>query len=195
MLESLRGRRVRRLSAALLVASPLAAASAQTAASDSAPPRVSYHVGGGFAQNAPIGGPTVAALGYAGQASVEVRTPARFLALRAEGLFADWGSSQRFGALTASVVAMPTVRWRAVPYLVAGGGAYALSRGGGVAPGYTLGVGLQVPLGQRAFFVESRLHSLNIGEDGVRRSGLDRTELGTNRLRGTATPLILGFKF
>ncbi len=170
---------------------PLAAAPAVDGA---APPRVSFGVGGGFADGPPFGrGP--GDIGYAALATAELRTPLRALRLRGEGLFANWGSNRRVSALTASALALPPVRWPALPYLLGGGGAYTMGDDAGLSPGWTLGAGLRIPAGRRAFFVESRLHAINVGQRGLDRSGLPAYARLYRRWQHTYTPLTFGLQF
>jgi hypothetical protein len=134
-------------------------------------------------------------IGYAALATLEVRTPVHILRIRADGLFANWGGSdQRLTSLTASVVGAPPVRWRAAPYVMAGGGGYAVPNQA-VSRGWTLGAGLRFPAERSVFFVESRVHAFDIGESGLRRSGLSPSNATYNRWRYTYTPLVFGIQF
>lgn len=173
-----------------LVPPGAAAQSVDTAAG--APPRVTFGLGGGFAQNPPFYNfSPSSATGYAARANLELRTPVPFLGLRGEGLLAAWSGGQRMGALTVSAVAAPAVRWRAVPYVVGGGGGYALRNGGGLRPGWTLGAGLRVPIGRQALVLETGMHVIDTGD----RLAPPNVSPAPQRWQYTYTPLTIGWRF
>jgi hypothetical protein len=166
-----------------------------SAASEAAPtPPVSFGVAGGFAQGTPFGiGATD--IGYAALATAEVRTPLRALRLRGDGLFANWGRHHHAYALTAGALALPPVRWAAVPYVSAGGGVYALGLGARPSPGWTLGGGLRLPAGRRTVFVESRMHAVSVGRRDLDRVGVPEYGVRYLRWQYTYTPLVVGVQF
>ncbi|HZF68861.1 MAG TPA: hypothetical protein VEZ47_12540 [Gemmatirosa sp.] len=175
---------------------------AQPAVVDSAP-RVRLSIGGGFAEGPPIPLGGVGSLGYSVQAGAEVGLPVPGLHLRADALVSQWGrgpglGAHRMGALTAALVARAPARWRAAPYVLGGGGGYAVNASGGSpAPGWTLGAGVQVPVGRRAFFIESRMHAFNLGTR-VNTPEWEQRQLrgvGFERWQYTYTPLSVGFRF
>jgi hypothetical protein len=179
---------------ALVIVLPSAALHAQSSPAEPARTSpITFAIGGGFAQRAPFAPAGVGEIGYAAQANVEWRTPLRMFSLRGESMFANWGSDHRVTALTAGVVAAPSLRSPVLPYLVAGGGAYATT-GAGRSPGWTLGAGLRVPMGQRSFVIESRIHAIDVGLDGARR-GVQPFSTAYNRWQYTYTPLLFGIGF
>jgi hypothetical protein len=192
---------IRRVARSLLVLASVATASNAAAqvpvvAPDSAAPAplVSFGVAGGFAQGTPFG-IGASDIGYAALATAEVRTPLRALRLRGDGLLANWGRDRRVYALTASALALPPARWPAVPYLSAGGGAYALGLGARPSPGWTLGGGLRLPAGRRTVFVESRMHAVSVGRRDLDRVGVPDYDLRYSRWQYTYTPLTVGVQF
>jgi hypothetical protein len=103
-------------------------------------------------------------LGYHGLLAVTVAPPKLPVRLRFDGLHAQWaaaGQAARISALTANLV-LPLARWDgarpAAPYLIAGGGAYA-AQSAGLRPGWNVGAGVDVRLGGRVLFLESRYHA------------------------------------
>jgi hypothetical protein len=162
---------------------------------EAVPPRLRLSVGGGLAENAPFGGHGPGNLGYHLNAAAEVRTPWSPLRLRADGLFANWGDGQHYAGLTGGLVARAPERWRAAPYLMAAAGGYASAVAGGVAPGWTLGGGVRVPLGARAVLVESRMHAFDVGARGLARAGVTPFSTGYGRWQYTYTPLSFGIQF
>ena len=151
-------------------------------------PALTFGLSGGFASHSPLRPPGATdGLGYVAQAQVELRTPLRALHLRGEGMFARWANGERVSALTAGLVARPAARWRLLPYAVGGGGVY-FPDGAGAAPGWTLGAGLDVPLGRRALFLESRMHALDVGPGGP---GVRAGQRG----RYVFAPLAFGIRF
>jgi hypothetical protein len=168
-----------------------------------AAPRVRMSVGGGFADSPPLPPGGVGSLGYSVQAGAEVGLPLPGLHLRADALMSQWsrgpgGGVHRMSAATAALVARAPVRWRAAPYVLAGGGGYAVNaRGGSLAPGWTLGAGVEVPVGSRAIFLESRVHAFNLGTRTNTPEWEQRRLLGVGfeRHQSTFTPLSIGFRF
>jgi hypothetical protein len=178
--------------AALSALAPMSAAAQGSDSVASASPRVTFGLGGGFAQNPPFYNLSPSSsTGYAARANLELRTPLPFLRLRGEGLFAAWSGGQRMSALTASAVAAPAVRWRAVPYLVGGGGGYALANGGGLRPGWTLGAGLRLPIGRQALMFETGMHVIDTGD----RVAPPNLSPAPGRWQYTYTPLTIGWRF
>ena len=181
---------------AVLLATLPCEAFAQSAALDSAAaPRLRYSFGGGLVESPPFGGSGPGSgAGYHLTTAAELRTPWSPLHLRVDGLFANWANDQRLSALTAGLAVRAPERWRAAPYLLGGAGGYA-SRVGGVARGWTLGAGLRVPLGTRAFLLESRMHAFDVGERGLVRSGASPMSPGYNRWQYTYAPLSFSVQF
>jgi hypothetical protein len=175
---------------------------AQPAVVDSAP-RVRLSIGGGFAESPPIPLGGVGSLGYSVQAGAEVGLPVPGLHLRTDALLSQWArgpglGAHRMGALTAALVARAPARWRAAPYVLGGGGGYAVNASGGsLAPGWTVGAGVLVPVGRRAFFIESRMHAVNLGTRVNTPEWEQRRLLsvGFERWQYTYTPLSVGFRF
>lgn len=160
------------------------------------PSRVTYLIGGGFAENPPFGGGGAGSIGYAATAAVEVRAPLSVFRLRGEGLFASWGNDQRVSAVTASVLAQAPVRWRAAPYLLAGAGGYAASRSGGsLERGWTLGAGVRIPVGRQGVLVESRIHALLVSESSLQRAGVSTLDVHNTPWQYTFTPLTFAIQF
>ena len=177
--------------ALFLVPAPIAA---QTACDTAVDVRaVHLGIGGGFAQGAPLN--RGADIGYSATASVEVGTHVRFLRVRAEGLYANWGPDlARVSALTASIIASAPVRWPAAPYVLAGAGGVTVPNEA-LARGWMLGTGLRFPGRGYTFFVESRMLAFAIGEAGLRRAGVPVGSAQYNRWQYTATPLVFGVQF
>jgi hypothetical protein len=103
-------------------------------------------------------------LGYHGLLAVTVAPPTLPVRLRFDGLHTRWavdGRATRVSALTANLV-LPLAGGDGVrpaaPYLIAGGGAYA-AQGSGLRPGWNVGAGVDVRLGGRVLFLESRYHA------------------------------------
>ena len=114
-------------------------------------------LGGGFAKTSST--PLIRnTQGYNLQASLGMRTPLRPLGLRFDGIFSDF-SNMRVSALTANLTLSAPSRWRAVPYLLGGGGAYVDNSVSGMTAGWNLGIGLNVRAGDQLLFMESRFHS------------------------------------
>jgi hypothetical protein len=159
-------------------------------------PRVSYIVGGGFANEAPFDRFGAHNIGYAGTVAVQARTPLPGLRMRVEGLFADWGDNQRVTSVFLSALAEPSFRWRAVPYVLAGAGAYsATSSGGRASRGWTVGAGVNIPMGRQAFFFESRMYGLHTGEGGLQRAGIRPEDLKYDSWQYMSTPITFGIRF
>jgi len=115
----------------------------------------SLGIGGGFsrASSSPYGSSTI---GYHLLGTLEFPSPTRFLRLRTDGLFAEWGAG-RLTSLTGNVLFTPIAGKRVAPYVLAGAGGYA-SQGLGINPGWTLGAGLRLPGELRSIILESRMH-------------------------------------
>jgi hypothetical protein len=115
----------------------------------------SLGIGGGFSRgpSSPYGSSTI---GYHLLGTLEFPSPTRFLRLRTDGLFADWGAG-RVTSLTGNVLFTPISGKRVAPYVLAGAGGYA-SQGSGIKPGWTLGAGLRLPGELRTIILESRMH-------------------------------------
>lgn len=178
--------------ATLLTLAPTIAAAQSADSATAAAPRVRVGLGGGLAQRPPFHALSPSSsTGYVARANLEVRTPVSFLQLRGEGLFATWSGGQRMSALTAGAVAAPAVRWRGVPYLVGGGGGYALANGGGLRPGWTLGAGLRVPIGRQALVFETGMHAIDTGD----RAAPPNLSPAPARWQYTYTPLTVGWRF
>jgi hypothetical protein len=159
-------------------------------------PRVSYIVGGGFAKDAPFDRLGAYDIGYTGTLAVEARTPLPGLRMRVEGLFADWGDNQRVTSVALSALAQPSFRWRAVPYVLAGAGAYsATSSGGRASRGWTVGAGVNIPVGRQSFFFESRMYGLHTGEGGLQRAGIRPEDLKYDSWQYMSTPITFGIRF
>jgi hypothetical protein len=138
---------------AVSTVSVIAVTSASAQAADSG---FSIGVGGGFAKASdPL---STGSVGYYMLSTLEFPSLLRVLRPRADLLFADWGLSHAIG-LTGNILLSPFPGNRVAPYAIVGGGAYAM-RGTGVAPGWTLGLGLRLPGESRTFAIESRVHVL-----------------------------------
>jgi hypothetical protein len=181
---------------AALGLAPVAAAVAQdSSVTSTTHARVTTIVTAGVAKTSPIGAPGVGALGSALSVGVEAPTPLSFVRVRGEGLLSYWDADHRVAALTASLVGMAPMYTLVRPYLLAGGGAYQLPSGFGTHRGWTLGLGLEVPLARRSLRVESRMHAFDIGEGGYERLQSSQIQGIPGRWRYTYTPLSLGFSF
>lgn len=185
-----------RLASAICCAALLFRPETTHAQDGTSPPRpVTFGLIGGFARAPQLDASSVEGapqLGFNAALSAEARTPLRPLRLRADALYADWGTD-RLGALTANVVLVAPVRWSAVPYLSGGGGGYR-GREGRITAGYSAGVGLRLPASRRTVIVESRIHVFGddryrvLREQGTFHPGADRT-------RGVWLPINLGVQF
>lgn len=144
----------------LLLGADIAPAQEPSSATEGA--RVSIGLGGGASRGSSLGrGPTI---GYHAVASLEARTPLPVLRLRTDATFADWGAD-RMTAFGAAVVLAPVRARKLTPYLLAGGGGY-VTPGDRMTAGWTLGGGLQVPIGDRTILLESRMHAFRNADHG-----------------------------
>jgi hypothetical protein len=186
------------LGAVLLLAGP-GTGHAQVARDTTSAPPLRVSIGGGFVENPPFRPAGVSEIGYGANAAVEWRplpsTPWSALRLRADGLFAHWNAEQQLAALTAGVVIRAPERWRLAPYLMAGAGGYRASRSRGIDPGWTLGAGLRLPLGDAAVLLESRVHAFRADSRGLAVAGVSPFDVGYGRWQYTATPLMLSVQF
>jgi hypothetical protein len=159
-------------------------------------PRVSYIVGGGFAKEAPFDRLGAHNIGYAGTVAVQARTPLPGLRIRVEGFVADWGDNLRVTSVSLSALAEPSFHWRAVPYVLAGAGAYSATRSGGrLSRGWTVGAGVDIPVGRQSFFFESRMYGLHTGEGGLQRAGIRPEDLKYDSWQYMSTPITFGIRF
>ena len=184
------------LSALLLLASARLEAQAPTRVDSTVAPRVAFNVGGGFTEDPPFGNYAGSSVGYTATAALETRLPLSWLRIRGEAGFSSWGNDNHLTAFTASAVGLSPFRWRATPYLLGGGGIYAVSRTGVFQRGWTVGAGLRVPLGvSRAILLESRAHGYFVGAAGLRRSGLDFSDVHYNPWQYSFTPFGIVVQF
>jgi hypothetical protein len=89
---------------------------------------------------------------------------------------------------------MPSFHWPAVPYALAGAGAYA-APGSGLSRGWTLGAGMRIPLGRQSFFFESRMYAFHTGEHALQRAGLGPSDVKYNVWQYMYTPITFGIQF
>ena len=115
-----------------------------------------WMIGGGFAKtsSSPLNQNTH---GYNLQTGLAIRTPLDPLRFRLDGLFSDAGNA-RVQALTLNAVLAAPTKWKASPYLMAGGGGY-MENGARMTSGWNLGIGMNVRVGEQIMFMESRVHS------------------------------------
>lgn len=172
--------------AAFLAAFPVAAAAQGVPSTDGVgrDRPLSLGLATGFVRGTALDPGAGASVGYHGLVTLEARTPWRPLRLRAEGLFADWGSGQA-SAVAGSVLLAP-LPTRISPYLIAGAG---VQPAGDARPTWALGLGARFPLAGRTAFVEGRMHA-------HRQDGAVLAPWGpTNRWRYFVTPIGLGVQF
>ncbi len=184
------------LAASLLPASATLAAQAPPRVDSSVAPRVAFNVGGGFTENPPLGRYSGSSVGYTAAVALETRLPLSWLRLRGEAAFSSWGGDTHLTAFTASALGLSPFRWRATPYLLGGGGMYAVSRTGSFERGWTVGAGLRVPLGaNRAILLESRTHGYFVGAGALRRTGLAIDDVHYNPWQYSFTPFSVIVQF
>ena len=135
------------IAAVVLGGSP---ASAQAAAEG-----FSLGIGGGFSRG-PSSPYSPSTIGYHLLGTLEFPSPTRFLRLRTDGLYAEWGAG-RATSLTANVLLTPIPGKRVSPFLLAGAGGYSF-QGSGIRPGWNVGAGLRLPGELRTIVLESRMH-------------------------------------
>jgi hypothetical protein len=97
-------------------------------------------------------------------------------------------------AVSMTARAMPSFQWPAVPYVLAGAGAYA-APGSGLGRGWTLGAGIRIPVARQSFFFESRIHALHTGARGLERAGLVPADMKYDVWQYMYTPIIFGIQF
>lgn len=98
--------------------------------------------------------------GYYLQSALEFPSPTRFLRLRTDALFADWGA-HTVKALTANAVFTALPGRNVQPYVLVGAGGYISE--GPMKSGWTMGAGLRLPSQLRAITIETRMHAFLSG--------------------------------
>jgi hypothetical protein len=154
-----------------------------------------FFIGGGFAEGAPFTGAGVGDIGYNFSGAVERRTRLPGLRLHTDAFFANWGSDQHVAAVSAGLALHAPDRWRIAPAVIATTGVYRTSRVDRMNPGWSLGAGLRVPLGERALLLESRIHAFDVGERGLAASGVSPQSVKYDRWQYTYTPLTFSIEF
>lgn len=117
------------------------------------PRRFTFGIAGGLSRAS-------AGTGYHAVAALDIRTPLRVLGLRAEGLFSDVSGVgvTRVSSILGSATIKPFPQSIFAPYAIAGAGGYATS-GAGLRPGWSLGLGLQLPDLAPHLLIETRVHA------------------------------------
>jgi hypothetical protein len=159
------------------------------------PSSLRFAIGGGFAESAPFGGRGVGNIGYNFSGALERTTSIPGLRLRTDGSFSNWGGGQHLAALSAGAALRAPDRWRVAPALIAVAGGYLTSGSTRVNPGWSLGAGLRMPVGDKALLLESRIHAFDVGMRGLTTARVSPFNAAYNRWQYTYTPLTFSIQF